>query len=178
MDFGDYEGHLYRLWSSVQIERTSRFTLFTFGETELPYYLILSPETTGDMVTVKQGEIRITRPQIITPGNASPEFSNFFSEREEDGEGMLRFLLSRSAAFSNLKIDNTSRSSELVSDSVEEVVDKLNQRLNTDGAEGVAILTAPEPLGWMALMRYAAERVMVSTPGNLTELREKGFLDF
>ena len=44
------------------------------------------------MVTVKQGEIRITRPQIITPGNASPEFSNFFSEREEDGEGMLRFL--------------------------------------------------------------------------------------
>ena len=43
MDFGDYEGHLYRLWSSVQIERTSRYTLFTFGETELPYYLILSP---------------------------------------------------------------------------------------------------------------------------------------
>ena len=72
---------------------------------------------------------------------------------------MLRFLLSRSAAFSNLKIDNTSRSAELVSDSVEEVVDKLNQRLNTDGEEGVAILTAPEPLGWMALMRYAAERV-------------------
>lgn len=178
MDFGDYEGHLFRLWSAVRIERSSRYTLFTFGETELPYYLILEPETPGEMVTVKQGEIRIARPQIITPGNASPEFSNFFSEQERDGEGLAHFLLSRSAAFSNLKIDNSSRTSELVSDSVEEISEKLCQRLDTEGEDGVAVLVAPEELGWMALMRYAAERVMVSTPDNLTELREKGFLDF
>lgn len=177
MRFDDYEGHLFQLWNSVQIARASRFTLFTFGETELPYYLILTPENVGAMVNVKQGAIRITRPKIITPGTSSPEFSNFFADNESDGDGLVQFLISRSAAFTNLKFDNSSRSSELVSDSEEELVDKIRQRLDFEEEDGTAILVAPEPLEWMALMRYAAERVMSSTPDNVQELRERGFLD-
>lgn len=178
MDFESYEHHLHQLWSSVRIERASRFSLFTFGQTELPYYLVQEPGSGADMVSLSQGMIRITRPSIILPGAVSPEFSNFFADQEEDGEAFVQFLLSRSAAFKNLKFDNSTRTSELVSDSAAEIVDKLNQRLDLEEEEGTAILTAPDSLGWMALMRYASERVMASTPDNVQELRERGFLDF
>jgi hypothetical protein len=178
MDFESYERHLFELWSSVRIERSSRYSLFTFGETELPYYLVKEPPGRTDLVSLSQGMIRITRPSIILPGAISPEFRNFFTEQEEDGEALVQFLLSRSAAFANLKFDNSTRTSELVSDSSDEIVDKLNQKLDREEEEGTAILAAPEELGWMALMRYASERVMASTPDNVQELRERGFLDF
>lgn len=178
MDFESYERRLHRLWSSVRIERASRFSLFTFGQTELPYYLVQEPVSGDDLVSLSQGMIRITRPSIILPGSDSPEFRNFFAEQEEDGEAFVQFLLSRSAAFANLKFDNTTRTSELVSDSSDEVVDKLKKRLDLEEEDGTAILTAPETLGWMALVRYASERVLASTPDNVQELRERGFLDF
>jgi len=178
MEFENYERHLYGLWSSVRIERSSRYSLFTFGETKLPYYLVKEPAGKADLVSLSQGMIRITRPSIILPGAVSPEFRNFFSDEEEDGDALVQFLLSRSAAFANLKFDNSTRTSELVSDSSQEIIDKLNQRLDHEEEEGTAILAAPEALGWMALMRYASERVMASTPDNVQELRERGFLDF
>ncbi len=86
--------------------------------------------------------------------------------------------MSRSAAFSNLKFDNSTRTSKLVSDSSQEIVDKLKQQLDRDEEDNMAILAAPVSLGWMALMRYASERVMASAPDNVQELRERGFLDF
>lgn len=176
MDHEDFEQHLAQLWNSVGLERTSRFDLFTFGESTLPYYLVLEPDQRGDLVSLTQGTIRITRPAIITPNNAAPEFRNFFEAGE--GEQFVRFLLSRTAALSHLKFDNTAGTAQLVSDSVEEIVARLNRKLDSDEEEGTAILTAPAPLGWLALLRYAAERVTQSAPSNIQELRERGFLDF
>jgi hypothetical protein len=40
----------------------------------------------------------------------------------------------------------------------------------------VAILSAPHRLGKFAVLRYTAERIMESAPGNIQELRERGFL--
>ena len=168
--------HLFELWNAVRIERASRFGLFTFGESELPYFLVLQPQADGKLVSLRQGKIKISRPTIITPGNAAPEFQNFFEDA--DGSELAKFLLSRSAAFSHLKFDNSSFSEKSVSDSVEETVAKLMQRLDEQEEDGTAILSAPHALGWMALMRYAAERVVTSAPDNVQELRERGFLDF
>lgn len=176
MNYSDFESHLHQLWSSVRIERASSFSLFTFGESTLPYRLLIEPETRGDLVSMTQGTVRITRPTIITPGNATPQFRNFFEDAQ--GEGLAQFLLSRSAGFSNLKFENSSGQSRYVSDSVEEIVSKLNRELELEEDRETGILIAPNELGWVALMRYAAERVMRSAPDNIQELRERGFLDF
>ena len=176
MDRDDLESHFYKLWDAVRIERSTHYTLFTFGESTLPYRLLLEPQQRGDLVTLSRGVIRITRPSIITPGNFRPEFQNFFDNPET--EGLIQFLLARSAGFSNLKFDNSSGGSQMVSDSVEELVAKLNKQLDSEEDEETGILVAPHQMGGVALMRYAAERVMRSTPGNIQELRERGFLDF
>jgi hypothetical protein len=178
MSFLDPDDQLQfrRLWEAVEIARPVNYSLFTFGESDLPYYLVCAPRPPKFTVSVRKGEVKITRPLIITPDNAGPEFENFFESEDHDGESMVEFLLARSAAFKHLKLQNQSGPERIVTDSVEEAVSKLNRQLDTEDEDRVAILTAPAGLGGVAVLRYAAERIMQSAPDNLNELRERGFL--
>ena len=179
MFFPDYEeeDHFRRLWNSVRIERGIEYTRFTFGGSELPYYLVCSPDNDGGLVNVRRGEVKIARPLILTPDSMHPEFRDFFEEQEDDG--IIDFMLARRASlFSNLKLTNRSGPNKLVSDSVEEIVAKLNRQLDQEDEDRVAILSAPAHLAGVAVLKYATERVMASAPGNVQELREKGFLSW
>jgi hypothetical protein len=171
----DPEAYFRSAWESVHIARPVSYALFTFGESELPYFLVVDSEQPRNPVSVTRGEVKITRPLIITPQNARPEFLHFFDESEDVG-GMIDFLMARTAAFRNLKLENQHRRAELVSDSVDEVVSKLNGKLDAQDEDRVAILTAPHGLGGVAVLKYAADRVFQSAPGNIQELRERGFL--
>ena len=176
MDFQEFdqERHFREMWESICIERRVHYSLFTFGESQLPYFLVCGASKAGGIVSVTRGEVRITRPSIITPGNARPEFRNFFEN--QDDEGIVEFLLTRTAAFSHLKFDNRSGPARIVSDSVEEAVSKLNRQLDDQEEDRVAVLSSPQNFAGIAVLRYASERVWESAPGNVQELRERGFL--
>lgn len=176
MGFDDFEREqrFRKLWDAVRIERPVHYTLFTFGESDLPYYLVCGASEEGGTVSITSGEVQITRPSIITPDTARPEFRNFFEDSE--GEAVVDFLLARTAAFSHIKFDNRSGPSRIVSDSVEEAVARLNRQLDDEEEDRVAILSAPSGLGGIAVLRYAIERVWASAPENVQELRERGFL--
>lgn len=171
----DPESYFRAAWDSVHIARPVQYTLFTFGESELQYILVVDSEQPRQPVSVTRGEVKITRPVIITPNNASPDFQHFFEEGDEYS-GMIDFLMTRSAAFRHLQLSNLQKRPELMSDSVEEVVARLNKKLDGLDEDRVAVLTAPHGLGGVAVLKYAADRVMQSAPGNIQELREKGFL--
>jgi hypothetical protein len=177
--FDDYE-HERRFraaWESVRIARNVPYGLFTFGESELPYYLVLEPKEPGGRVSLREGMIKITRPLIITPDNLEPEFEDFFASDDEPSEaGYARYMLARTASFSHLRLKNRAMSDQLMTDSVEETVERLNRKLDQEDEDRQAILTAPLRLAGLAVMRYATERVMHSAADNITELREHGFL--
>jgi hypothetical protein len=173
-DSFDPERKFREAWNAVQVARDVPYSLFTFGESELPYFLVLEPSESGKLVSLRQGQVKITRPLIITPDNAEPEFENFFES--DDDAGFAQFLLSRTASFSHLRLNNQARGQRFVTDSVEETVSRLNRQLDADDEDRIAILTAPHRLAGFAVMRYAAERVMQSARDNITELRERGFL--
>jgi hypothetical protein len=176
MNFDEFEReNFFRgIWNSVSIARNIPYTLFTFGDSDLEYYLIVDSEQPNEPVEVSRGSVKITRPMLITPNSNRPEFKNFFEENEFGG--MADFLISRSAAFSNLKIENKKQKTELLSDSVEEIIDRLTTKLDSEDEDRVAVLTAPHGLGGVAILRYTTDRIMESAPGNIQELREKGFL--
>ena len=176
MNFDEFEQeHRFReAWQAISIERPVHYSLFPFGESVLPYFLVLRPSKPKSTVSLTRGEVRIARPAIITPGNARPEFENFFEDPQD--EGIIEFLLARTAAFSHLKFDNKSGPAQLISDSVEEMVAKLNRQLDEQEEDRVAILSAPAEFGGIAVLRYTAERVWSSAPDNVQELRERGFL--
>lgn len=171
----DPEATFRSAWDAVHIARPVQYTLFTFGESDLPYVLVVDAQEPRQPVSVTRGEVKITRPLIITADNARPEFRHFFSEGEEF-EGMIDFLMTRSAAFRHLQLSNLQNRPELISDSVEEVVSRLNRKLDSQDEDRVAVLTAPYGLGGVAVLKYAADRVLQSAPGNIQELRERGFL--
>lgn len=174
--FDDFENEqrFRAAMEAVQIARPVHYSLFTFGQSELPYLLVLSGLGEDRTVSITKGEVKITRPMIITPDNVRPEFQNFFED--DDDAGLAQFILARTASFSHLKLQNQSGPKRIVSDSVEEAVAKLNQQLDDEEEDRVAILTAPAPLAGFAILRYASERVMRSAPDNIQELRERGFL--
>lgn len=168
------EARFMRAWHAVEIARPVQQGLFTFDVSDLPYFLVCGGRKPGATVRVTKGEIKVSRPLIITPENMRPEFEDFFEESDE--ADFVQFLMARTAAFSNLKIRNSSSEKKLVSDSIEEVVEKLNKQLDSEDEDRVAILTAPPKLGGVALLKYTTERVMASAPDNVQELRERGFL--
>ncbi|MCA8991511.1 MAG: hypothetical protein KDA88_06010 [Planctomycetaceae bacterium] len=176
MDFNrfDPEQYFHSIWNAVRIARRVEYGLFTFGTSDLPYYLVVDSKEPGEPVDVSRGEVKITRPMVVTPYNARPEFANFFEEGEFDG--MVDFLLARTAAFSHLRLERNEGPAKLVSDSVEEVVAKLNRQLDDEDEDRVAILTAPHGMGRFAVLKYAIKRIMDSAPGNIQELRDRGFL--
>jgi hypothetical protein len=170
----DHETRFREAWQSVTIARSVPYTLFTFGESVLPYLLVCPVSQAEAPVAVTRGEVRITRPMLITPDNARPEFQNFFET--DDEQEVVSFLLARTAHFPNLKFDNKSGGRRVISETVEGAVAKLSQQLDEREEDRVAILTAPANLGRVAVLRYATEQVMRSAPENLQELRERGFL--
>ena len=112
-------------WNAVRIERAVEVGLFTFGDSDLPYYLVTSSsgrDAAGKaaMVKVRRGNVTVSRARIITPDTMHPELRNFFEEHEETG--LIEFLMSRTAAFSNLKLSNESGPEKIVTDTVEEAV--------------------------------------------------------
>jgi very-short-patch-repair endonuclease len=161
-------------WEAVKIVRGVRYSLFTFGQTDLPYYLVLSGINPNEAVSVTQGDVKITRPMIITPDNSPPEFEDFFDNSED--ENLAQFIMARTASFTNLKLQNHHGAKRFVSDNVEETVAKLIEKLDHEDEDRVAVLTAPVALAGFAVLRYASERIMQSMPENIQELREKGFL--
>lgn len=175
-DFDNYsnERRFRAAWDAVKIVRGVSYSLFTFGETDLPYFLVLTGLNDERAIRVTQGEVKITRPLILTPDSLQPEFENFFENAEDNN--LAQFVLARTASFSNLRLRNQSSSQRIVSDSLEQTVATLQKKLDQEDEDRVAILTAPAPLAGFAVLRYASERILQSMPENIQELREKGFL--
>ncbi|MFN9719830.1 MAG: hypothetical protein ACK58L_14110 [Planctomycetota bacterium] len=160
-------------WDSIRVERSVEYGLFTFGDSDLPYFLVTSGGS-DRMVRIRRGHVTISRARIITPDTMHPELRNFFEEQEDTG--LIQFLMSRTAAFSNLRLANEAGPTRIVTDTVEEAVTKLNRQLDDEEEDRVAILSAPDELAGFAIFRYASERVISSAPSNIQELREKGLL--
>ncbi len=170
----DQQRFFRKAWEAVGIARPVHMSLFTFGESVLPYFLVCGKSQPSSPVSVTKGEVCIQRPRIITPGSDRPELQGFFEDGQE--EGMIEFLLARTARFSNLKLANRRGSKRAVSESLDAAVARLNRQLDDREEDQVAILTAPPELSGVAVLRYAAERIWQSGPDNVQELRERGFL--
>ena len=93
----------------------------------------------------------------------------------EDGERVVRFLMARGVSFGDLDIGHRRLRRGRSARTVRSIVDELKAEI-VDEDDRTGILLAPHGLGGVALVRYAAECIAESAPGNVGELRERGFL--
>jgi hypothetical protein len=162
-----------KIWKETRILRHVDKALFTFGDSYLPYFLVArSVVNEGDTV-IREGEVIVKKPVIITPTPGSPYFEGF-GEHEKEAS---RFLISRLAYIPPYRYTNSSKGLEVCSESIDETVNKLGKRLDKEGKNLVAIIHGRSDHWEITIMRYSVERMIKSLPSNITELRERGFLD-
>ena len=169
---------LAELMGRIRLARDVTRSIFTFGHTELPYYVIFEPDS-GGQSELKTGQVTVSRPTILTP-DSEPEFFGLFEQlAEESGADLadfVQFAIRRTAAFDRLKVANTFGNVERPGGGIEEVLERVNRRLDDEEDEETGVLVAPRGLGPLAVIKYAGYRISRSAPDNMQELRERGFL--
>lgn len=169
----DFQDKFEKAWRKTRILRPVERKLFTFGDTRLPYFLVAESLVNKGDTVVREGEVVVQRPIIFTPRPGHPLFEGF-GEKEEKAAGL---IIQRLMYIPPYKYKNESHRLYVASEPLDEVVARFNQRLDREENRQTAIIQAIADMWEVAVMRFAAERMIKSIPSNLRELKERGFLE-
>jgi len=165
----------------TEILRVPKQSLYTFGTTNIYYYLVTEPayseliENITETV-VREGRVIAEKPKIVTPYYLSqlegfgPEARRFFEALvEEYGERGVHGL------FYTYK--NEPKELNIVSDDLRSVVDKLNAEIDKRSDPLAAIIKGTDELWDVSLMKFIHEITRRSVPDNLSQLGRRGLLN-
>ncbi len=164
----------------TQVLRAPRQNLYTFGTTNIYYYLVTEPaysELIQDITetVIREGRVIAERPQIVTPyylsrlEGFSTEARRYFEALAEEHEVGLQGL------FYTYK--NEPGGLNIVSDNLRSVVDKLNEDIDKRNDPLSAIIKGEDELWDVSLMKFIYEVTRSSVPHNLRQLGRQGLLN-
>jgi len=164
----------------TQVLRAPRQNLYTFGTTNIYYYLVTEPaysELIQDITetVIREGRVIAERPRIVTPyylshlEGFSAEARRYFEAlAEEHGAGLHGLFYTYKNEPGGLNI---------VSDNLRSVVDKLNVDIDKRNDPLSAIIKGEDELWDVSLMKFIYEVTRSSVPHNLRQLGRRGLLD-
>jgi hypothetical protein len=164
----------------TKILRFPKQNLYTFGTTNIYYYLLTEPAYAGMLpaaseTVVREGRVIAERPKIVTPyylahleGFSSEARKYFEALAAEHGPGMHGLLFSYKNEPGELNI---------VTENLPSVVDKLNERIDERKDPLAAIIRGEDELWDVSLMKFIYEVTSSSAPHNLRQLGRRGLLD-
>jgi len=171
----DLEKKIEHAWKKTEILRQSRQLLFTFGDTELPYYVLAESLMNAGDTVVRRGEVVVQKPMIVAPPwQRGASVEGFSSE----GEACVRLLVQRAAYIPPYRYRNQAQSMAVQAGGLSETAERIGKKLEEDDDRLVAVIKGDPDLWEVSVMRYCIERMVQSTPHNIQELRERGFLPF
>jgi hypothetical protein len=166
--------------SNTEILRRPKQSLATFGTTNIYYYLVTEPvyaelmEHVAETV-VREGKVIAERPRIVTPyylsrldgfsQNARMYFKMLLSEYGAHAPGL--FYTYR----------NEPKELNIVSNSLPEVVDKLNADIDKRGDPLTTIIKGEDQLWDVSLLKFIHDMTRSSLPNNLTQMGSQGLLN-
>lgn len=164
----------------TEILRVPKQSLYTFGTTNIYYYLVTEPaysELVKNITetVVREGRVIAERPRIVTPyylagleGFSSEAKRYFEALVKEHGPGVR-------GVFYTYK--NEPKELNIVSDNLLSVVDKLNADIDRRGDPLAAIIKGEDELWDVSLMKFIYEVARSSLPDNLRQMRSRGLLN-
>ncbi len=164
---------------NTEILRTPRQDLYTFGTTNIYYYLVTEPSYSGlfgdaTETVIREGRVRAERPRIVTPhylyglDGFSTDARRYFEQLIETyGPNMPGLLYT---------YRNEPGEMNIVSDHWRSVVEKLNARIDDKGDQMAAIIKGTDELWDVALMKFIFELTRRSLSGNVGQLDARGLL--
>ncbi|MBI2850335.1 MAG: hypothetical protein HYX80_04745 [Chloroflexi bacterium] len=164
----------------TEILRAPKQSLYTFGTTTINYYLLTEPsyaEPAKDVpeTVIREGKVTAERPKIVTPyylnrlEGFGPEARRYF------GALMEQYGADMPGLFYTYK--NEPKDSNIVSDRLLAIVDKLNAEIDKRSDPLTAIIKGEDTLWDVSLMKFIYEITRSSLPENLRQMGRRGLLD-
>jgi hypothetical protein len=178
MDSGDER--IIQAVNNTKILRAPKQSLYTFGTTNIYYYLVTEPvysELVDNIseTVIREGRVIAQKPRIVTPyylsslDGFSPEARKYFRVLMEtfgsDSRGL--FYTYR----------NEPKELNIVSDNIQAVIEKLNSRIDENGDPLSAIIKGQDDLWDVSLIKFIYELTRSSLHDNLHQLESRGLLD-
>jgi hypothetical protein len=163
----------------TEILRHPRQHLATFGVTNIYYYLLTEPvysEITNNIneTVIREGRVIAERPKIVTPYYLT-HIEGFSYDARRYFEMLLR-MHGANAPGLFYTYKNEPKGLNIVSDTWQIVVDRLNADINKKGDPLTSIIKGQDDLWDVSLLKFIYEISSRSAPSNIAQLGSRGLL--
>jgi hypothetical protein len=155
----------------TEVLRPPEQSLATFGSTNIYYYLVT--ELMESVNVVREGRVIAARPKIVTPTYLI-NLEGFSSQARRFAEIMARKFPHEVGIFYSYK--NEPKEMNIVSESVQMVVESINRRIDSQRDPLSAIIKGVEELWDVSLLKFTYELTKSSVYHNVAELGRSGLL--
>lgn len=164
----------------TEILRAPKQSLFTFGITNITYYLLTQPvyseASEGPAETViREGKVVAEKPRIVTPYYLS-HLEGFGTEARRYFESLVR---EHGAHIPGVlyTYKNEPKDLSIVSDSLRAVVDKISAQIDERGDSLAAIIRGVDMLWDVSLLKFIFDLTRRSVGDNVEQMGRRGLLD-
>jgi hypothetical protein len=144
---------------NTEVLRSPQQTLATFGSTNIYYYIIT--ELVVNTNIVREGRVIAAKPKIVTPVYLT-NLEGFSQQARRYVEIMAQKYPHELGIFYSYK--NEPKEMNIVSESFNEVLDKINHRIDNQGNPLSAIIKGVEELWDVSLLKFTYELTNQRTP--------------
>lgn len=163
---------------NTHIIRPPRQSLATFGITKVYYYLVAEATynelTKGDETVIREGSVIAERPKIVTPSYLS-RIQGFSDEAKKYFE-MLMTQFDPNSPGLYYAYRNEPKELNVVSDNLNAVIAKLNEKIDQNGDPLVSIIKGEDILWDVSIMKFIYEITELSVGDNVRQLNQRGLL--
>ena len=165
----------------TEILRPPKRSLYTFGTTNIYYYLVTEPAYSELIqnvteTVIREGRVIAERPKIVTPYYLS-QLEGFSTEARRYFNALVDEYGERGIHGLFYTYKNEPKELNIVSDNLLSVVDKLNAEIDKRGDPLAAIIKGEDALWDVSLMKFIFEITKSSVPDNLRQLGKQGLLN-
>ena len=164
---------------ATEILRSPKQSLYTFGTTNITYYLLTHPayadlDAPVTETVIREGRVVAERPRIVTPFYLS-HLEGFGEEARRYFESLAReYGPGTAGIFYTYK--NEPKEMNIVSDSMPAVLDKINAKIDERGDNLSAIIRGEDVLWDVSLLKFIFELTRSSVGDNLSQMGRRGLL--
>jgi len=170
----------YAFESSKVIREPARF-IDSFGITRFEFMMASELMDSVGQVRVRTGVIEAQKPVIIKPESMSEvSFDGFSEDSQQEAQKFLSWLEEQGVDLAFLRygfqFKKTELKEEVVHDSLENVIAKLEIEADRKVDPSLAILEGVDDTWEVGLFKFTVEMIKRSSGLNITDFKRKGFL--
>lgn len=165
-----------KLFGQIQVVRSPRHRLATFGTTRLTYKLVTEVPGFSDRSRIRIGELTAEKPAIITPDVFREKFIGFGDAAQRYVEGL---VAQYGEALRGLEYQfrHEPEAVRVELQPVDVLLPQLAREFDRDGGHKTALIRGADKHWELALMKFIAEETLASFTTNMRDLEQRGFFD-